>query len=293
MHPARTVKNAVTPRPVKQVSRAAYTVRHPVGAAENKAIGAALSAGTGHRRTQQRKTATTGSRQRKVRNLTPRQRKTRRTFNSIALAVIAVCVIVIIATALSGGGSSNKPVAQTPMQKCVASIKAQPASQVIGDTPGCMKLTVSERLAAIKAATTQARPVAASKPAFPPRTLAAFRAFAATGDARKVYEIGKSTKGLPSCPEPNIYVTVSRALTGRALEADLSAFFAQSGLIHSHCQAFVFAFHSRRDYRAHRDDGYTAGRVALTTNAGSGPPYNLEVDAGDVYNFPAQFDFNF
>src|SRR5258708_5266586 len=43
-HPARTVRNAVTPRPVKQVSRAAYTVRHPVGAAENKAIGAALSA---------------------------------------------------------------------------------------------------------------------------------------------------------------------------------------------------------------------------------------------------------
>jgi hypothetical protein len=30
------------PRPVKQVSRAACTVRHPVGAAENKAIGAVL-----------------------------------------------------------------------------------------------------------------------------------------------------------------------------------------------------------------------------------------------------------
>jgi hypothetical protein len=50
IHPARTVRYAVTPRPVRQVSRAAYTVRHPVGAAENKVIGAALNAGTGHRR---------------------------------------------------------------------------------------------------------------------------------------------------------------------------------------------------------------------------------------------------
>jgi hypothetical protein len=246
MHPARTVKYAVTPRPVKQASRAAYTVRHPIGAAENKAIGVALSAGTGHRRTQQRKTSNRGSRQHKARNLTPRQRKTRRTLNSIALAVIAVCVIVIIVTALSGGGGNNKPVAQTPTQK---------------------------------ATTTQASPAVASKPGFPPKTLAAFRAFAATGDASQVHRVATASDGLPSCPEPSIYVTVSRALTGRALEADLSAFFVQSGLINSHCQAFVFAFHGRHDYRVHRNDGYTAGRVALTTNAGSGSRHNLEVDA--------------
>jgi hypothetical protein len=49
MHPARTVKNAVTPRPVKQASRAAYVVTHPIGAAENKVIGAVL--GGGGRRT--------------------------------------------------------------------------------------------------------------------------------------------------------------------------------------------------------------------------------------------------
>jgi hypothetical protein len=42
MHPARTARNAVTPRAVKQVSRGAYTVRHPIGAAENKAIRAVL-----------------------------------------------------------------------------------------------------------------------------------------------------------------------------------------------------------------------------------------------------------
>jgi hypothetical protein len=49
MHPARTVKNAVTPRPVRQVSRAVYTARNPVGAAENKVIGAALNAGSRRR----------------------------------------------------------------------------------------------------------------------------------------------------------------------------------------------------------------------------------------------------
>ena len=46
MHPARTVRNAAaaTPRPLlQQVSRAAYTARHPApGAAENAMIGAAL-----------------------------------------------------------------------------------------------------------------------------------------------------------------------------------------------------------------------------------------------------------
>lgn len=50
MHPARTVKNAATPRPVRKVSRAVYTVRNPLGAAENKVIGAALNAGHGRRR---------------------------------------------------------------------------------------------------------------------------------------------------------------------------------------------------------------------------------------------------
>lgn len=42
MHPARIVRNAVTLRAVKQVSRAAYIARYPVGAAENAAIGAML-----------------------------------------------------------------------------------------------------------------------------------------------------------------------------------------------------------------------------------------------------------
>jgi hypothetical protein len=138
------------------------------------------------------------------------------------------------------------------------------------------------------------RPVAARKAAFPPKTLAAFRAFSATGDAGKVHLIRRASEGLPSCPKPTFYVTVSRRLTGRALEADLSAFFVQAGLINDHCEAFVFAFHSRRDYRAHLNNGFTAGRVALTTNP-SGLRYNLELDAGSVSNIfnMARFDFHF
>jgi hypothetical protein len=38
----RTVRNAATPRPVKEASRAAYVARHPVGAVENKLIEATL-----------------------------------------------------------------------------------------------------------------------------------------------------------------------------------------------------------------------------------------------------------
>jgi hypothetical protein len=48
MSPVRTVRSAVTPRPIKSLSRAVYTVTNPLGAAENALIGAALGAG-GHR----------------------------------------------------------------------------------------------------------------------------------------------------------------------------------------------------------------------------------------------------
>jgi hypothetical protein len=140
---------------------------------------------------------------------------------------------------------------------------------------------------------TAAPSTTARKPGFPPKRLAAFRAFAATGDASEIHQVGRSTEGLPSCPEPSIDVTASPGLTTRELEADLSAFFVQSGLLNNQCQAFVFAFHSRSDYQANIDNGYTAGRVALTTNSGPGPQHNLEVDAGDAGNFPPQFNFNF
>lgn len=137
------------------------------------------------------------------------------------------------------------------------------------------------------------RSPAPGKPDFPPKNLASFRAFAATGDPTRVHQISTSSKGLPSCPTPTIYVTVSPGLKGRRLEADLSAFFLGRGLIGSQCQAFVFAFRSRSDYRAHQNDGYTAGRVALTNNSGS--QRNLEVDTGEVTSVLSspRFDFNF
>lgn len=62
MHPVRTAKRAVTPRPVRQVSRAVYTITNPLGAAEDKLIGAAL--GSGRRRRTSGRSRTTARRTR-------------------------------------------------------------------------------------------------------------------------------------------------------------------------------------------------------------------------------------
>lgn len=60
MHPVRTAKRAVTPQPIRQVSRAVYTITNPLGAAENKLIGAAL--GSGRRRRDSGRTRATAHR---------------------------------------------------------------------------------------------------------------------------------------------------------------------------------------------------------------------------------------
>jgi hypothetical protein len=65
----------------------------------------------------------------------------------------------------------------------------------------------------------------------------------------------------------------------------------QNGLLASQCQAFVFAYDNRSAYLANRNDGYTAGRVALTNNSGS--ERNLEVDTGNFYHPQTQFNFNY
>ncbi len=140
-----------------------------------------------------------------------------------------------------------------------------------------------------------ASPVAtASKPSFPPKTLAAFRAFAATGDASEVTQVGFVSNGLPSCPEPTYYVTIPSSLGVRAVEADLSAFFVQkNGFASNACGgAVVFAYHSLSDYNPNKGNGFTAGRVIVTTNS-PGPPYNLEVDAGADLSPTGWFSFNF
>jgi len=137
-------------------------------------------------------------------------------------------------------------------------------------------------------------PAAATSPAFPPASLAAFKAFAATGDATEVTQVGFVSNGLPSCPEPTYYVTIPSSLGVRAVEADLSAFFVQkNGFASNACGgAVVFAYHSLSDYNANKGNFFTAGRVIVTTNS-PGPPYNLEVDAGADLSPTGSFSFNF
>jgi hypothetical protein len=135
---------------------------------------------------------------------------------------------------------------------------------------------------------------AGAKVTFPPKSLAAFKTFAATGNAASVHPVGTSSTGQKACPDTTIYVTVSPGLSGRALEADLSAFFEHSGLINNPCPASVYAYYSKSQYQADGDGGYTAGSVMLTTSAAQS---NLEVDTGDVTsgtdNVKSQFNFNF
>lgn len=50
VNPVGTIKSAVTPRPVRQLSRGIYTVTNPLGAAENALIDVMLSPGGGGRR---------------------------------------------------------------------------------------------------------------------------------------------------------------------------------------------------------------------------------------------------
>jgi hypothetical protein len=137
-------------------------------------------------------------------------------------------------------------------------------------------------------------PAAATSRAFPPASLAAFKAFAATGDASEITQVGFVSNGLPSCPEPTYYVTIPSSLGVRAVEADLSAFFVQkNGFASNACGgAVVFAYHSLSDYNANKGNVFTAGRVIVTTNS-PGPPYNLEVDAGADLSPTGSFNFNF
>jgi hypothetical protein len=83
VHPARTARNAITPRPVKQVRRAAYTMKHPVEAAENAAIGAVLYPPRPHP-------------QRLRRPEQPRRRGRRHQGGWVALGVIAGLICFVI-----------------------------------------------------------------------------------------------------------------------------------------------------------------------------------------------------
>ncbi len=136
---------------------------------------------------------------------------------------------------------------------------------------------------------------AGTKVSYPPKSLADFKAFADTGNAGKVQPVGTSSAGQRSCPDTTIFVTVTPGLSGRPLEADLSAFFVHSGLISNQCPASVYAYYSKSEYQADSaGGGYTAGSVALTVSGGQS---NLAVDTGSVTSgtddVKSQLNFSF
>lgn len=120
---------------------------------------------------------------------------------------------------------------------------------------------------------------------YPPKTLAEFKAFAHTGDPTRIHPFASDSKGLPSCPKPNLYAVADPGITGRQLEADESALFVQRGFADQPCGAFLFLFHSATEDQS---GGYTVGRVAIDGST-SDPQRHLEVDIGDVMSF--SFDF--
>jgi hypothetical protein len=132
-------------------------------------------------------------------------------------AIAALFVVGTTASAVSAHGSGRTEANNTSgSSQPVVAASASPA------------LTATATTAPRSAS--PSRPQTAHKLHFPPRTLAEFRAFAATGDASQVRQVATSNEGLPSCPEPNIDVTVNRRLPIRTLQADLSAFSCSVGL---------------------------------------------------------------
>jgi hypothetical protein len=222
----------------------------------------------------------------RISHATPRQLASTLGRHKVLTGIGAFIILGLIVHAVDPQATSNS----------TSSPSAAPAATVA--TPHKVSTSVAPAATAAAtphkvstSATATSRQATSARQDFPPTTLAGFQALAATGHASEVHEIHVTSEGLPSCPTPTIDVTVSPVLSARALQADLAAFFQQHGLTASQCQAFVYAFHSRSDYQAHQNDGYTAGRVALTNNSGS--QRNLEVDTGSVYNQQTQFNFNY
>jgi hypothetical protein len=99
-------------------------------------------------------------------------------------AFIALSVIVYATNPHAANGGAH-PVS-APAATATATVTARPAS------------TTSAPVTA--ASSTTARKPSFPPKTFPPKTLAAFRAFVATGDASEVHQVGSSTEGLPSGP---------------------------------------------------------------------------------------------
>ena len=159
---------------------------------------------------------------------------------------------------------------------------------------GARVVFVAATLMVVAAGCSSAPASPGAKVSFPPQSLAAFKAFAGTGHAGQVQPVGTSSAGQRSCPDTTVFVTVPTGLTGRPLEADLSAFFVHSGFLGNQCPASVYAYYSKSQYQADGDLGFTAGSVVLTV---SDTQSNLEVQTGvstpDTDSVKSQFSFNF
>lgn len=108
------------------------------------------------------------------------------------------------------------------------------------------------------------------------RALVKFRAFAASGDPTQLSVFATASKGLPSCPDLNVYATVSPSVTGSALAHDMAALFVQRGLLGSSCPfAGLYVFHSPSE---NNGGGYTAGAVMFDAS----PFQGLSVVSGPV-----------
>jgi hypothetical protein len=74
------------------------------------------------------------------------RRRPARRVRVAAWLVIGACIVIAAVVLLS---PSPPP---SPVQQCVASIRAQPPGEVTGYTPACMRLTLTQRTAAIRQA---------------------------------------------------------------------------------------------------------------------------------------------
>lgn len=200
--------------------------------------------------------------------------KKRKKWPFIVGGVILLVIIIGVATG-NNGGSTTTTAATT------STAAAPPTTQQAASVP-----TITQAPAPSTSTPALPRTTTPAAPLFPPRSIADFKAFAQTGDASAIHAFASDSKGLPSCPTPNLYATANPGITGRQLEADESAFFVERGLLDQPCSAFLFLFNSPTEDQS---GGYTVGRVAVDGTT-SDSRRNLEVDTSVSSE---SFNFNF
>jgi hypothetical protein len=143
----------------------------------------------------------------------------------------------------------------------------------------------SQPLAAPTAAATIPTAVPTALPSdYPPATVTGLHALAGTGNASAISEFHSESVGLASCPEPKREVTVASSLTGRALAADLLAYFYAQGLDND-CGSLVLAYHDPSE----TGNPYTAGRIDLTVSGS----HVLTVDSAADFTPGSEFKVSY